>query len=141
MQPASFIKRLLAMIYDSLLVAALLLAASALVVAFRKGEAVEPGSIGSVWLGLYLLGVVFLFFGWCWTRGGQTLGLKTWKLQVVGFNDQPITWRQAALRYLGALLSWLCLGLGFLWILVDREKLAWHDRISKTRIIRVPPRQ
>lgn len=134
MQPASFIRRLLAMLYDGLLVAALLLAASALVVALRKGEAVEPGSL---WFGLYLLGVVYLFFGWCWTHGGQTLGLKTWKLQVVDFNHRPITWQQAALRYLAAILSCLCLGLGFLWILVDKEKLAWHDRISKTKVIRV----
>ncbi|MEW5756536.1 MAG: RDD family protein [Pseudomonadota bacterium] len=136
MQPASFLRRLLAMFYDSLLVAALLLAASALVVALRKGEAVEPGSL---WFGLYLLGVVYLFFGWCWTRGGQTLGLKTWKLQVVDFNGRPVTWRLAALRYLGAILSWLCLGLGFFWILVDKDKLAWHDRLSKTKVIRVRP--
>ena len=48
-----------------------------------------------------------------------------------------VTWRQSLIRYVGAWLSLLALGLGYLWILIDRDGLAWHDRLSNTRLVMV----
>jgi uncharacterized RDD family membrane protein YckC len=47
----------------------------------------------------------------------------------------------ATIRFFAALLSWLPLGLGFLWQIWDPEHLAWHDRLSRTRIIYYPRRK
>jgi uncharacterized RDD family membrane protein YckC len=139
-QSAGLIKRLLAIIYDSLLIAALLFIAEILPLALNHGEAV---SRDNGWLmfyllhPLYLLVVCFLFLGWFWTHGGQTLGMKTWKLKIVTLNNTEISWLQAATRFLAALLSWACCGLGFIWIVFNKEKRSWHDLASDTRVIRL----
>lgn len=89
-------------------------------------------------LQFYLLGVCFVFYGWFWVHGGQTLGLRTWRLRVVRHDSTPITWRHAALRFAGAILSWAALGLGFLWIYVDPQRRAWHGHLSGTRVVLEP---
>lgn len=89
-------------------------------------------------LQFYLLGVCFVFYGWFWVHGGQTLGLRTWRLRVVRHDGTPITWRHAALRFAGAILSWAALGLGFLWIYVDPQRRAWHGHLSGTRVVLEP---
>jgi uncharacterized RDD family membrane protein YckC len=78
-----------------------------------------------------------LFFTGFWWRGGQTLGMRAWRLKVVRMDGSPLRWSDALKRHLAALLSCLTLGLGFLWVLVDSDGLAWHDRLSATRLIRI----
>lgn len=77
------------------------------------------------------------FFMWFWTHGGQTLGMRAWKIRVVTDAGQPLNRQQATQRFLWAILSWGAVGVGFLISLIDPEKLAWHDRFSRTRLIRV----
>jgi uncharacterized RDD family membrane protein YckC len=123
-------------VYDLLLLAAVLFVATALVLPFTGGQAVGPHH----WIyTVYLLAVTSLFFGWSWTHGGQTLGMKAWHLKIRTIEGGSINWRRAAIRMLAACLSLGSLGLGYLWILVDRDSLAWHDRLSGTRITREPP--
>jgi uncharacterized RDD family membrane protein YckC len=62
-------------------------------------------------------------------------------MKVTSNNGGPITWALALKRFVTAWLSLLCLGLGFLWVLYDRDKLAWHDRLSGTKLIQLPKRQ
>ena len=134
--PAGLFRRLAGLFYDLLLLAGILFVATALVLPFTGGEAVQPHQ----WLyTVYLLTVTFLFFGWNWTHGGQTLGMKAWHLKIRALDGGPVTWGSASVRLLAACLSWGLLGLGYLWILVDREHLAWHDRLSATRVVRVRP--
>ena len=78
--------------------------------------------------------VSYGFYGWFWTHGGQTLGLKAWKMRVLTLEQQPINWGQAAVRFLAGLLSWLIGGLGFFWMLWDKNAYTWHDYLSKTRL-------
>ena len=73
-----------------------------------------------------------------WRRGGQTLGMRPWRLQVVSTEPGLPTWKALWLRYAMATLSLLLGGLGFWWAWVDREKLTWHDRVSGTRMVRLP---
>ena len=114
----------------------MLFVATALVLPFTGGEAVRPHQ----WLyTVYLLAVAFLYYGWSWTHGGQTLGMKAWRLKLNAVDGGPVNWRRAALRMLSACLSLGSLGLGYLWILIDRESRAWHDRLSGTRIVRDTP--
>ena len=104
-------------------------------VLFRGGEAVPPAS---GWYEALLLTAHFAFFGISWTRSGQTLGARAWKLRVTAMDGGELTWRLAALRYLSAWLLLLPPGLGFLWAWRDPDGLCWHDRLSGTRMIRTP---
>ncbi|TNF33915.1 MAG: RDD family protein [Gammaproteobacteria bacterium] len=85
----------------------------------------------------YLLVVSFLFFGWFWTHGGQTLGMKTWRLLLQTSDGHNLNWSQAGLRFVAAILSWIVLGLGFIWSLIDKDKRTWHDIISATVLIQL----
>lgn len=125
------LRRFAAMLYDGLLLVAVLFFAS-LPVNLAVGGAIHDGM---VIYQLYLLAVTFAYLGWQWTRGGQTLGMKAWRLRLVNESMQDVNWRQSLLRFAAALLSWAACGLGYLWLLIDRDRLAWHDRLSRTRLI------
>ncbi|WP_211260720.1 RDD family protein [Pseudoxanthomonas dokdonensis] len=75
-----------------------------------------------------------------WHRGGQTLGMRPWRLKVVaadgGRPSASALWK----RYAIATLSTLAAGLGFWWAWLDKDKLTLHDRFSGTRMIRLPKR-
>ncbi|MCK5830280.1 MAG: RDD family protein [Methylococcales bacterium] len=118
-------------IYDSLLLLAALFLATALVLPFNKGEAF---SSSQYFFPLYILSISFFFYGWFWTHGGQTLGMKTWKITVRTHDNKPITWLLAFKRFFIAIISWGFLGLGFLWKLVDKNHYTLHDHLSKTAL-------
>lgn len=139
--PAGLLRRLGAAFYDAVLVGALLFVASALVtipVGLVFGQeasaALAQNRLFRVWIAL----VPLLFFVGFWSHGGQTLGMKTWRLVLVSEEGGSVGWKQAAVRFFAAILSWLALGLGFLWALSDPERRTWHDRISHTRLINKP---
>ncbi|MDD1611991.1 MAG: RDD family protein [Methylococcaceae bacterium] len=125
------IRRLAAIVYDVLLLAAVLFAATAAILPFNAGVAFTSNQF---FYPVYLIGVSFLFFAWFWTHGGQTLGMRAWKIKILTVDYHPISWRQAALRFISSLISWMFFGLGFWWILLDKQKRGWHDHLSKTAI-------
>jgi uncharacterized RDD family membrane protein YckC len=120
------------MVYDALLLVAVWFAATAVLLPFTGGEAIRASE---EWYTAYLVVVAFGYFGWFWTHGGQTLGMRTWNLRLAAAGNDGISWQQAAVRFAGACLSWLAFGAGYLWILVDRDRRTWHDHLSKTRIV------
>ncbi|WJW74905.1 RDD family protein [Thiohalobacter sp. IOR34] len=132
---AGLLRRLAAMCYDSLLLLAVLFVASALVLPFTGGEAVAPGN---PFFSTYLLFVCYFFFAWFWIHGGQTLGMRAWRLRVQRPDGGPISWAQALLRFFAAIPSLALFGLGYLWILVDRERMSWNDRFSETVVVVLP---
>jgi uncharacterized RDD family membrane protein YckC len=129
------------MVYDMLLVIALLMVGTALFLPFTGGEAVSPEVVGPAVYNFYrvwLLVLVVGFFGIFWTRRGQTLGMAAWHLRLERDDGRKLTWPDALRRLAAACLSWLPVGLGFVWLLVDREHLTWHDRLTHTRIVFEP---
>ena len=72
--------------------------------------------------------------------GNQTLGMVHKHLRVINFEGKPPSLRETSLRCFGCLISLGCFYLGFIWALLDSERLTWHDRISKTLIIQTGPR-
>ncbi len=132
--PAGLARRLGAAFYDTLLLAALLVLVS--FVYLPLTEHALPPFLRRTLYQLLLLTVSGAYFAGFWVHGGQTLGLRTWKLRLVSRDGSPVTWARALRRFAAAIVSWLCLGLGFWWVLVDRDKLAWHDRLSGTRLVR-----
>ena len=144
---APFWRRMAAIVYDAFLLAGLLVLASALVtlpVGLGLGREAADAVFRSAtfrWAFFaYCVAVVAIFHRWFWTHGGQTLGMKSWRIRVVRDDGSALRAADALRRWLTALLSWMPGGLGFLWSLVDRDGRAWHDRLSATRLVLVPRR-
>lgn len=128
-------RRLMAIFYDIFLLTAILFLATALVNATNSGEAIDQEKNYIVFLDIYLGSIIFFYFGWFWTHGGQTLGMKTWKIKLISNNSQLIGWKRVVIREMTAVISWLFLGLGFIWSIFDKQKRSWHDITSKTTLI------
>ena len=131
---AGVFRRLAAGAYDALLLGALWMFSTLLVV-MARGEPIPPSNLPYQ---LLLLATTAAFYIGFWMRGGQTLGMRAWRLKVEREPGLPLDLRTATLRFLGGALSVATLGLGLLWLWVDRDELALHDRLSRTRVIVMP---
>ena len=132
---AGLFRRLFAIFYDCFLLLAILFIVTAIANALNQGEAIEPGN--SLYP-LYVLTVFilsYLYFAWFWIHGGQTLGMKTWRIQLHSSDNNRIGWITAAIRFVSALFSWGLFGAGFLLALFDNNSRCWHDLTSKTVLI------
>jgi uncharacterized RDD family membrane protein YckC len=130
---ASLSRRALALIYEALLLSALLLvAALPLVMITGAADAVVARPL----LQIYLVVVAATYFVWQWRRGGQTLPMKTWHMRVVTRAGAALNLRQALSRFVFALAGCALGGSGFVWALVDRDGLFLHDRLAGTMIIK-----
>lgn len=135
-RPASFFRRLMAMIYDGLLVIAICLGVAIVATAINRGGVMSP--LGRALEQSAMFCANYLFFAYFWTKIGQTLGMQAWRLRVQTFDGQRLNWTQSLIRFLGAIISWAPLGLGYLWILFTDERLAWHDRWSQSSVVALP---
>ena len=133
--PAPFLVRIAAMVYESLLVTAVVFVASFIIIPV-VGEMQAPWQRHL--FQVYILGILFAYFSAFWLRSGQTLAMKTWRIRLVQQNGDTLTFRQAVLRFFLALLGLLLGGAGFWWALVDRDRQFLHDRLAGTRLVRVP---
>lgn len=133
LQNASLTRRIAAIIYDLLLLTGVLFATSAIAVAVNKGMAVTHPLYYAC-----LILITFVFYGWFWTHGGQTLGLRTWRLKVMRIDGKKLSWQDAAMRFAASFVAYLPAAAGLLWQLFDRDKLALNDRLSSTRVVKIP---
>jgi uncharacterized RDD family membrane protein YckC len=129
---ASLARRLAAALYDALLVVALMFIATFPFLAFF-GDSTH-GWRRHVLQGWIVL-VIGAYFVWFWTRGGQTLPMKTWHIRLERVDGTPVNVARAVHRYVIALLGTAALGLGFAWALVDRDRQFLHDRLSGTALV------
>ena len=128
------------MVYDGLLVLALLMIVTACFLPFTGGEAVRWQTFPLLTL-LYwpvLAGAVVVYFGMPWTERGQTLGMTSWRIRVQRDDGYLLTWRDVVVRLGASVLSWVPAGLGWVWVLFDGERRAWHDRLSRSRVVLLP---
>ena len=128
---APFIRRTLSLVYEALLLAAVLWCAGLL---YASIEASITATHLRVFYQVYLLAVGGIYFASQW-RLGQTLPMKTWRMKLVTRDGNVVSVPQAALRYLVASAGLLLFGVGFLWAFVDPERQFLHDRLGKTRIV------
>jgi len=131
-QNAGVFKRLAAMVYDLMLIVASWMVVGGIMLALNGNEIISIPV-----LPLLLPIVIILFYLYFWLKTGQTLGMQTWRIRLVSARNQPLTIRQCIIRLLFATLSFSCAGLGYFWIWLDPARLAWHDRLSGTRVILV----
>lgn len=150
-KPANLRRRLLAMVYDLILVialvfcAAMLYAAVAKIVSDRTYPALESVETDQVvhnlepidlgWgIGPYSLCVGMGFYIYFWKKTGQTLGMRAWKLQLTSVDNQPPKLWQLLLRCPLAVISLLALGLGYWFVFFNRNRATLHDILSKTKV-------
>ena len=133
---ASLLRRLGAMLYDSLLVIALLMIATVPFIAIRGGEIVEPND--NLVYQICMLLVIYAFFAFFWSYGGQTLGMRAWRMRLETKDGDVPTLAMVSLRFVLAVVSLLPFGLGYFWQLWDKDRLTWHDRFSGTRLVYYP---
>jgi len=153
--PAPVWRRLTAAFYDSILLAAICFIVTAIVVAARHSGV----PAGSGWFRLLLAGTAWLYFAWCWVHGGETVGMRAWKLRVVAAAPAAagVSWSQATLRFatafvpalpltititgigatVPALLALASYSTGFALSLLRRDRACWHDLASRTRLVHV----
>lgn len=147
---AGVVKRLGAMVYDFLLLFAILLVGTAipslifsdmpLTATPGDGEVVTDiqQTISSNILTVYLCTLIFLFYGWFWRRSGQTLGMQVWHLKVVSKDGNKPSWGQCILRCLVGLISIAAGGMGYWWVWLDKDNRSWHDIASSTKVLQLP---
>ncbi len=133
-------RRFAAMVYDTLLLAALSFlygyVISAIYAAIKgipePGHHMEFGAMAPlVFLGW--MAVMLGFFCFFWRRSGQTLGMKTWRLTIRSADGNLPSYRQCLIRLTCAPLSLAFLGAGYWLMYADKERQTLHDRLSGTR--------
>ena len=135
----SFLRRFACLTYDALILIALwMLAALPVVIAYNG-----PIPASSFLFQLYLLAVTGLYFSWSWRHGGQTVGMRAWRVHLIQLESNPHQLSPPSLaacitRYLASFLSSLFFCLGWLWAVGHPEAMTWHDLISKTRLVTRP---
>ena len=146
---AGVIRRIAAMLYDTMLMFGVLFSATLIpslvltqdaVKAVKNEEVVHelhPLMTGLPFQ-LYLLTLWVIFFCWFWHKNGQTLGMQAWRLKIEDINGSNISILQCLMRLLGASISVLCLGAGYWWIWIDKEGRSWHDHWSASRVSLIP---
>lgn len=153
-------KRLLAALYDSFLVLATIFIATALTMPFTRGNVSADNKI---YMSLYLLSVIYIFYGWFWTHGGQTLGMRAWRQKVVSIDGKSINWQQAFIRFITGLPAWLLFIsgvliwvlpekielidsllflprwaftiIGLIWLWINHQPNNWRDKLSGTEVV------
>jgi len=129
---ASLRTRLASMIYELLLVVAVVFIASFVFIRLT-GDAQNGWK--HIAFQFFLLGVLFAYFSTFWLRSGQTLAMKTWRIKLVDRAGKLITLRRAALRFVLALAGLTLFGVSILWAFFDADRQFLHDRLAKTRLI------
>lgn len=127
------VRRFASMAYESLLLLGVLS------VAFLIPHLALGMAFGIALPGWVLVCHVFIVLGayfiWYWSHGGQTLAMQTWKIALTTPSGLQPSFSRLALRYVLAWPSLLCLGIGLLWALIDRDRQFLHDRLAGTRIV------
>lgn len=164
-RPAGPFRRLAALVYDALLLIAVLFLGTAVLLPLTGGESITSDHVGA-WALLYrgfVVALTLAFFGVSWTRRGQTLGMMSWKIRIETLQGLQLDWSRVALRLgLGlALVVMLAIGLwllnrgttfiaraggglllapvavNYLWMLRGRGRHTLQDVLSRTRVLRL----
>ncbi|MFK8081992.1 MAG: RDD family protein [Granulosicoccus sp.] len=121
-------RRLAAFLYDCLLLIAIYFVVTAAVIPLNDGQAIQHWSYK-----LFLVLVAFIFFDWFWRHGGQTLGMRAWRIRLEGTIEEKITFKQSVHRFV---VGFLAFGFTLFYMYGNTSQQALHDKISKTKIVK-----
>lgn len=135
-QPAGFMRRFGAILYDFLLIVAMWIVVGLMRLPFVDADAMTDRAGPGFQSVLFLL--TFSFFTFFWLRTGQTLGMQAWRIRIQNVDGRSIGPMQALMRFLAGGFSLLCGGLGHLWMLFSKQKTTWPDQFSDSVVVFVP---
>lgn len=133
--PAGLGRRLMAAAYDLLPLLALWMAGTAILLPFTGGKGIAPHNLA--YQG-WLVAIAYFYYTVSWRRGGQTIGMRAWRIRVVPVDAPALAWSRASLRFAVALVAVAALGAGLLASLFDRRRRMWHDRAAATEVVLLP---
>jgi uncharacterized RDD family membrane protein YckC len=136
MQTAGFLRRVLALIYDSLVIVGIVLFLTLVLVLFN-GSYAESGSFASFLQFFILIFSGPIFYSYFWLNKGQTIGMQAWKIRLISINETKLNAKQTFIRCLISVISFLFFGIGYFWILYDKNNLSWSDIVTKTKIVKI----
>jgi len=143
--PSPF-RRLAAIVYDCFLLFAILFVASLIPALLLSPEIMSNNAANNsvvhelnsplegAWYRVYLLSLIVAFYSWFWRKSGQTLGMQAWRIKLESSDGGKPSWGQCLIRLAVAVPALGLAGLGYWWIWIDKNGLAWHDRASNTRL-------
>lgn len=129
MTPTPIWKHFAAFVYDIFPVLGILLLTNLFVLFLRSGVEVPAHTL---WFQLLVFFEIYFYFAYSWKAGGQTLGMRAWKIKVINANGKPFSYAQAGIRFLLGTLSTLLLGLGLFWKFFSKEGKSWMDIASQS---------
>ena len=137
---ASLSRRLAALGYDSLVLISLYIIMGFVLVgiATALNDGNPPGAFPMAVNLSVMFTICFFYYSSSWRRGGQTIGMKAWRIKLINNETRPIQLSQCMLRTGIGFFSLVVFGLGFLWPLFDKKQRTWHDMASLTRVVFIP---
>jgi uncharacterized RDD family membrane protein YckC len=130
---SSIWKHYAAFLYDLFPILGILLLTGFITLLFRNGEEVPPGTL---WFNTLIAFEVLFYYIYSWKVGGQTLGMRAWKLKIVSDNSKPgMSWSHAIIRFIIGIVSTSTLGLGVLWKKFSTENKSWMDICSHSKTV------
>ena len=135
--PAPLRLHIAAAVYDLLPLLGLWFLAGLLALAFTGGTLDPHRRADKLLVQALVLTLSAAYFVVSWARGGQTIGMRAWRLRVVGNDGHALPWPRAILRLVVALVSAVALGAGFWWALLDPQSRTWHDIAAGSVMVRL----
>jgi len=84
----------------------------------------------------FVVNIAYFVYFWSGQGGGQTVGMRVFGLRVIRTDGSALTITQALIRWVGLLVSFLCLLIGVIWVAFDANKQGWHDKIASTYVVK-----
>jgi uncharacterized RDD family membrane protein YckC len=134
---AGFASRFIAFIFDCVVSYGIFLIALSVIsftASVLTGSSIH-WSRADLWVVLAFFAWEFLYYAYFWTSSGKTIGMFLLGVQVVGEDGSSVGSKRGLVRTLAFPLSFIILGLGFLGILLDRDRRALHDVIAGTAVV------
>jgi len=122
-------KHFAAFIYDIFPMLGIFIMTAFIVVLIRNGKAVEQHTL---WFDALIVSEIMFYYMYSWKLGGQTLGMRAWKIKIIPNNNKQstLTWTQTSMRFLTGIISTLLLGLGLFWKSFSKDQDSWMDKVS-----------
>ncbi|HET7635523.1 MAG TPA: RDD family protein [Burkholderiales bacterium] len=130
---AGLLRRVTSLCYEALLLVALLFLCTLIFLLIAHDATTGWKRLA---FQIYLVVMCGVYFVWCWTHGGQTLAMKTWRMRVVTRDGAAVGWKRGFCRYFAAFAGLALAGVGFLWAFIDRDHQFLHDRLCGTQIVK-----
>jgi uncharacterized RDD family membrane protein YckC len=129
MSKTNVLKHIAAFVYDVFPVIGILIVTSGITLILRTGDEVQAHTW---WFQVFIFCEIALYYIYFWKVGGQTIGMKAWKIHIKPNNEnqQHLSWKQASTRFLVGIFSTALLGLGLFWKFFSKEDKSWMDLSS-----------